>query len=1558
MTKINSINRKVLFILCACLCSIKGWAVDIHVGSQDDWNNKMSFGSEKTYTIIIDKDFDVDLTKTWNSVSIPSYKKVKIQGNEHTITFNGDNADISYIYGLMFSVIQECTLEVEKLNVDITGKITSNEDGLGGIIGYNNNSTCTFTNVHVKGGRLHAPSYVGGFIGSCEGPVSFYNCSVEGLKITATSENSNVGSLVGDVEKNSAELGISNLSIINCELSGISKVGGLVGFVKSDNTLIENVTTSGLNINVSSTSSFVGGLFGYVENTEKKEVQFLHVSSDANINFIGDAEPKYIGGIVGNVKNDAASNLWQDISYSGSIISSSGIPGESIGGIVGDGRGRFENVNVGTNEQFVKVDVLSANIGGIVGNATMGNGTLTFVSCHVFANISAIHDNGNKQTKGDYIGGFIGYSTVPVDFPFSEVNDVCSSFKGNISGGNYVGGIVGNNAGVLTASTNIHSGVRVLDGTIISGSKYVGGYFGIVKANVNIDKSSLTNVVINSSDGYAGGIIGDSYSYSTPFNIKNVVCSNITITSSAANARYLGGMIGNAKTVNFSDCSLLGCHVIMNGHTNYNSAKAPTCFGGYLGSGTGKFNNCIFGTESAPSYITFGGFDEDKDCGGLYIGGFVGENKIGALSFTGCSFYGYMQLTNREKACTNVGGFIGYCDIKQTVDFKDTSLTLLNSIRAVNNLGGFIGAGVNGIYTFDNCNVIGNGITLSAYKSEKATEYVGGLAGRIGGSNVSVNNSSVIGVNLKGEKYVGGFIGYAQQKSQFTGTCKFLGSSIIGTENVGGYVGYVYGKASFGNFTDKFMFTDEDHDVAISGTSNVGGFIGCLNDVCTISNAEMSARVSIASDNIAGGLVGLIDNDAKSSNVLNAVKCVNKANVSSVATAAGGIVGHVKTDAYIYDCSNSGAISLVNQSGEKYGVGGIVGSAINMSPIRYCANYGSVNAVANSAGGILGYSTSQSVLIDDCFNAGNIINANAGTGGIAGFFQGKISHCYNIGDIRTYPGILGKPGESNNITGEIYNCYSNAHVKIGGDNVIQSNAYVLGTDNKMLKSSVCYDDLCFKSGRLAYSLEMGSPSTTEDDIHFIQDLTTDERPYLVFEKNGCMAYPDDAADLIQSDPRQVVMSLTDVGRKYVREHIVYCGTIIRDTYDSKADTSSENVQGLTHKTHTDYFNLADDASQTHAATGNRHTDSFVDKNFTNYGTTNNNYMKVITGVIKPNDTAMNQLGGMFKANGIWANVEFADGKITNYLSAEANEIKITDAALNSKQGKTDCIPFDLYLPMDVIVNDESKISYTRKATSSLLSIELPFAVGSVKDSNGNDVTSEVSFGVFKGYTNDNDNPTLNFEAKTIGQFDGGYAPAGAYICEYTGTTPATLVFYGKDIDGNGAKVEKTYCPDAFRPAGCTLPERDSNASSENFYTHYTGGSGNVSILGYTSRYVMNSANWAHYYYLSKGMFYGAATQGGVFTPPFRSMIYFQDSEGPISQNGNSAKAATLSFIHFSPEDEDAETSVFRMEDIDADQCVDVYSVNGTKVRTGVASSNALEELPAGIYVVNGIKVVK
>ncbi len=124
-------------------------------------------------------------------------------------------------------------------------------------------------------------------------------------------------------------------------------------------------------------------------------------------------------------------------------------------------------------------------------------------------------------------------------------------------------------------------------------------------------------------------------------------------------------------------------------------------------------------------------------------------------------------------------------------------------------------------------------------------------------------------------------------------------------------------------------------------------------------------------------------------------------------------------------------------------IGGIVGCVSGSGCIYECYNSGIITVTADSywgaaVGGILGYGD-NGCDISGCYNSGNIENisgaANPMAGGIAGEVNGSMNSCYNTGEITTkqtdfnksWPAVGGVTGQ---LKCEIQNCYNIGKTKL------------------------------------------------------------------------------------------------------------------------------------------------------------------------------------------------------------------------------------------------------------------------------------------------------------------------------------------------------------------------------------------------------------------------------------------------------------------------------------------------------------------------------------------------
>ncbi len=214
----------------------------------------------------------------------------------------------------------------------------------------------------------------------------------------------------------------------------------------------------------------------------------------------------------------------------------------------------------------------------------------------------------------------------------------------------------------------------------------------------------------------------------------------------------------------------------------------------------------------------------------------------------------------------------------------------------------------------------------------------------------------------------------------------------------------------FGNAGDNSSPTPLTiNDLTVSGTVEtneaeyVGGFVGsCASLILEncVNNTEITATITDR-DFIVGGIAGYGENIVLRDCVNNADISVIYASADYAAACAGGITGAFYGS--IYNCANSGSLTLNNTSNQYAFAGGIFGMAEG-NPVSNCYNTGAIltGAVNSAAGGICGVnlydssSSSQSatVLIKNCYNIGSVSGEFAG--GIAGKTDASIYNCFYL----------------------------------------------------------------------------------------------------------------------------------------------------------------------------------------------------------------------------------------------------------------------------------------------------------------------------------------------------------------------------------------------------------------------------------------------------------------------------------------------------------------------------------------------------------------------------------
>ena len=226
----------------------------------------------------------------------------------------------------------------------------------------------------------------------------------------------------------------------------------------------------------------------------------INKSGGSNIGLFGDSS-----GLISNV----------------GLVNASVIGGNSVGGLVGINRGTVGNCSV--SDSYVKDEVRSQYLGGLAG---LNSGSITLCS------VSNTSVSGGAVTG---VGGLVGGNDV------SGIISGCSVSGGSVSGTFAgVGGLVGGNIGSITSSS-------VSNGNV-SGGYYVGGLVGangdptgqFTTYNATISQSYATGSV--SGIYSVGALVGENKGTET--SGIAVISSDSYATSSVSGSVYVGGLVG------------------------------------------------------------------------------------------------------------------------------------------------------------------------------------------------------------------------------------------------------------------------------------------------------------------------------------------------------------------------------------------------------------------------------------------------------------------------------------------------------------------------------------------------------------------------------------------------------------------------------------------------------------------------------------------------------------------------------------------------------------------------------------------------------------------------------------------------------------------------------------------------------------------------------------------------------------------------------------------------------------------------------------------------------
>ena len=590
------------------------------------------------------------------------------------------------------------------------------------------------------------------------------------------------------------------------------------------------------------TGSFSGNFDGMGHSIKNLYIKQIENWDDG---YIGLFEGIGKGGSVGNVNIsgghiEGTSNFgsiaglnWgtiYNIVNSAELVCSSG----GVGGIVGTNGGVIRNaVNNGT----LTIDGRSGGITGSNGDTVWGNAGI----------LIDVKNNGNitSESMGN-IGGITGSNSAGSSITGAENTGLVELKDG---GGSEVGGISGDNDGLIENVKNSGTIKGHIYGTNIMGVSCVGGIVGENNAGGVVKNAENSGAV--SGDSTVGGVAGSNEGRLEA--TRNIASGTIT-----ANRMSVGGVTGyNTGTIKDSFNN-----AVVTGGTIY--------AGGVAGSNEGGTISGCYNTGSVTAQNLIGGITGRNNSGSIITGSYntaavtgtavdsKGFSQVGGIS-------GYNKGTiNGESYNTGdvvadgygVGGIVGYNYDSSVIEHVHNKGNVTGGAFYVGGIAGYSKSTLSDVYNTGNISgaagskyvggIVGDAFkdVINAYNTGtvSGSQHIGGIAGRAGSGTIEGSwNSGTI----KGAHYLAGIVGNSTDSIR---NCYNEGA-IIGTGS-SQYLSGIAGYSKSGTITNVYNLGE------VTGYSqNYGVIIGAGDSVISNSYYKTDAGYKKYDDDTEYGSV-------------------------------------------------------------------------------------------------------------------------------------------------------------------------------------------------------------------------------------------------------------------------------------------------------------------------------------------------------------------------------------------------------------------------------------------------------------------------------------------------------------------------------------------------------------------------------------------------------------------------------------------------------------------------------------------------------------------------------
>lgn len=680
-------------------------------------------------------------------------------------------------------------------------------------------------------------------IGGSEGFSGTFNgrdYRIIGLTVGVDTVESNAG-LFTQIKEGGT---VKNLHIYASDFYGVDTAGAVAG---KNSGVIDNVTTLGNYVVATGSGASQEvvpvklGAAGGIAGVNQGRISNVTVA-DAVVAQGDSADDVRVtaGGVTGiNMDNGKDTNEIEQVEVHSAVTASQSDDSYGLGGVAGLNLSEASiagAVNTGVTHARYGNTITASSVGGIAGvnlgsiSDSYNDGDITggdYVGGVVGFNytggkISNVVNAGDVYGSGTSIGGLVGFNSASVKQ---------ASNAGAIDGQEYVGGLVGKNASGAILE-NLYNSISAT----ITGVKYVGGIAGLNEGSINATDQLLINEGRVYGHTYVGGIAG-----SNTGSITNVTNAVLVLRTTGENAQYFGGIAGynNGR---------------IEGATNNNAVTVEN--GQYVGG--------IIGQNDDKGQLVGIISNEGDVTGGANVGGVIGQN-LNSDILNNDESHTRLNIVNAGNVTASDGGAAGifytHSGLIRNVDLTNSG-TVTGGSSEEGVTGGLFGT-VNKIEVTDGHSQIWNS-TLTNTGTVTGGGTVGGLIGK-NKANVShtslINTGLVSGSTEQGPRgvNVGGLIGEntatieggRHVDESGLGYYKYAiynNGTVNGKENVGGLIG-----------TNSGELVAAYNTGSVRGQTNVGGIVGvnsgtidqAFNNVMTATNDG-----AISGDSNVGAIVG------------------------------------------------------------------------------------------------------------------------------------------------------------------------------------------------------------------------------------------------------------------------------------------------------------------------------------------------------------------------------------------------------------------------------------------------------------------------------------------------------------------------------------------------------------------------------------------------------------------------------------------------------------------------------------------------------------------------------